>query len=340
MEDNPDRHTVQLATKFRTEQLVIYAVKWTVPKFPELMKTDAIVGGIRSSSYSVVKVPDSEFQLKLFFDGRTKHSMKVFYLSTTSIFLKWYLSVNMRYNDPETFTGDFRKIKANEWQCCALVEDVATFSRKSCTLSISWEFHISQDVKVCHNTLCDDFGNLLTDDSYSDVTMKSAEGVEFRSHKTVLAIRSKVLKAHFEHHSKESLTNLVETTWETEVLRDLLTFVYTNKAPQVDDHPEKLLAAADYYNLEGLKSLCEEVILKRLSVDNAIDTIQLAELHSMQSLKESVLKFIRDGQGKMLTKTQGWASCQSTELIKTIFEFFVAEEMDTSDILTVALNEL
>lgn len=73
MEDNPDRHTVQLATKFRTEKLVIYDVKWTVPKFRELMKTDAIVGGIRSSSYSVVKVPDSEFQLKLFFDGRTNH---------------------------------------------------------------------------------------------------------------------------------------------------------------------------------------------------------------------------------------------------------------------------
>lgn len=143
-----------------------------------------------------------------------------------------------------------------------------------------------------------------------------------------------MLQAHFEHNTSESITNI----WETEVLRNVLTFVYTDKAPQVEDYPEKLLAAADYYQLEGLKTICTEVLSKSLTVENAIDTLQLAELHSADSLRETTLEFIKQGRLGLIIETQGWKDLQCIKLIKKIIELSLADEIH--DILESALNEL
>ncbi|KOB73665.1 Roadkill [Operophtera brumata] len=282
----PDyRHKITVK-KSTVAQTVTYDVSWIIPKFKELLSTKTMAGGIRLLSSSVVKVPHSELQLKITFYGSKSQNMEIFYRTTSSVVLKMSLHLKMSCIS-NNFTEDFHTIEANEWQCCTKSIDTInlTYTFKDEELCLFFIFYISKSSQYVFDNkvdeLCDDFKKLLTDDSYSDFTIKSAEGVEFRVHKNVLAIRSKVLKAQFEHNTKESITNLVETQWETEVLRDVLTFVYTNKAPQISEHPEQLLGAADYYQLDGLKSLCEEVLIKRLTVENAIDTIQLAELFSV-----------------------------------------------------------
>lgn len=148
------------------------------------------------------------------------------------------------------------------------------------SLSLTYKFIVYRNwIYISTPKLSDCFRNLLTDGIYSDCIMQSAEGIKFNVHKSVLAIRSKVLQAHLEHNTKESITNLIETSWETEVLRDILTFLYTDKAPRLHDDPGKLLAAADFYQLDNLKSLCEKALQEQLTVENAIDTLQLAELY-------------------------------------------------------------
>ncbi|KOB75360.1 Roadkill [Operophtera brumata] len=177
----------------------------------------------------------------------------------------------------------------------------------------------AQKPTVCSNTsspyteLTKYLGNLLADDSFSDVTMKSVEGIEFRAHKMILASRSEVLRAHFQYNMKE---NVVETPWEAELLREVLTFIYTDMAPRVDHAPDRLLVAADYYQLMRLKSLCEEALCKRLTVENAIATLQLAELYSANSLSQSTLEFIKNGRAVLIIKTEGWANIKSLELTK------------------------
>lgn len=328
----------------RTEgQTEIYNIKWTVPNFINILENKTAREFRTLKDAAADDVPGSKFQLKMLFVGRKSDLIEIYYLSPTSVFLKCVLTVCLKhFEERSIIIKEYQTIPANKWQYLATLykRDIVSYEGKNTfllsdgSLRLKFQFMVSNDVRVDrHNIpapqLSDDFGNLLNDGSYSDVTMISMEGDVFRVHKPVLAIRSEVLKAHFEHNTTESLTNTIETPLETEVLHEVLTFVYTDKAPKVDDIPEKLLAAADYYQLGRLKSLCEEALHKRLTVENAIDTLQLAELHSANSLKQSTLEFIKDGQAKLITTTEGWTKVQSVELIKKIYEFIMADDLET-----------
>ncbi|KOB72215.1 Roadkill [Operophtera brumata] len=313
MEDNPKWYTItqDKSTEGKTD---IYKVKWTIPMFWKLLKTKPmaaeLIAGVRAPKYSIIQVPGTPFQLMVGFFGLRTLLIDFYYLSSTSSCMRWNLECILGPSC-NTFMKDFMKIQANEWQYCQGVKltndnlDKGSSSAEPLILSFKFMVTHAEKAEACNNThlayiqLSEDFGNLLNDDSLSDVTITSAEGVEFRVHKSVLAARSKVLRAHFEHNTKESITNVVETQWETEVLRDVLMFVYKGVVPRVDDAPDKLLAAADYYQLDRCKSLCEEALYRRLTVENAVDTLQLAEMHSAKSLVQSTLGFIQNGRAKL-----------------------------------------
>ncbi|KOB63191.1 Roadkill, partial [Operophtera brumata] len=324
MGDNPYQYTIKV-DKSKEGETDIYEITWTIPRIKFILETKAMQG-YRAPRCTVVEVPDTPFQLKVGFFGLRPDLMEVYYLTTTSSFIKLSLKCSDESCFSIDFSVDYQAVQANEWQHSAELSNIFSIDkyRSGRPLVMYFVFTVSQAIRVvCHNIpllhtpqLSEDFATLLTDTGSSDVTMKSVEGKEFRALEAILAVRSEVLRAHFKHNTKESITNVVETPWETEVLRDVLTFVYTDKAPRVDDAPDKLLAAADYYQLLGLKSLCEEALYKRLTVENAIETLQLAELHSANSLKQSILAFIKNGRAKLVTKTEGWANIQSVEFIK------------------------
>lgn len=346
MEDNPNRYTINV-NKFTKGQQTTCNIEWKIPKLAQLLKYITTSYGFRAPRQTIVEVPNTPFKLKISFFGSESGKMilmELYYLTSVSTSIR--SSVHVKFGDYINETlKDLMIIQANEWQYCMGLKCPNDKSTND-TLQISLKLVLSHAIKdVCNNTiprtqLSDDLENLLTDDSYSDVTMKSVEGVEFKVHKILLAVRSEVLKAHFEHNMRESITNVVETLFETEVLRDVLRYMYTDKVPQVDNAPDKLLAAADYYQLMGLKSLCEETLSKRLTVENAVDTLQLAELHSATTLRLYTLEYIR-GRAALVSKTRGWANIQSVEIIKIIYDYnIVVGDINNVDILTVALNEM
>ncbi|KOB68553.1 Roadkill [Operophtera brumata] len=329
----------------------ISTTTWTIPIFNQLLKTRIIACGDgygnSNRRHTVVEVPDTPFQLKVSFFGNSV--IQICYLTSISCFMKWSLNFRLDPISSNVPMKDFMICQGNTWQCCMRSKigfDLNKYTTEP--LHLSFKLMVSHAAKtaVCSNIplpyiqLSEDLGNFLTDDSFSDVTMKSGEGIEFRAHKTVLAARSKVLRAHFEHNTKESITNVVETPWETEVLRDVLTFVYTDKAPRVKDAPDKLLIAADYYQLDRLKSLCAEALNNRLTVENAVDTLQLAELYSLSSLRLSTLNYIQNDRLKLVKQTRGWKNIQSVQFIQRIYDFIFADQIDKSDILAAALKEI
>jgi speckle-type POZ protein len=46
------------------------------------------------------------------------------------------------------------------------------------------------------------------------------------------------------------------------------------------------------YALERLKVMCEEALCRNLSVENAVDILMLADLHSADQLKAQSIDFI------------------------------------------------
>ncbi|MFT7808616.1 speckle-type POZ protein-like A isoform X1, partial [Arapaima gigas] len=118
-------------------------------------------------------------------------------------------------------------------------------------------------------------------------------GQEFKAHKSILAARSPVFNAMFEHEMEESKKNRVDISdVDPDVFKEMMGFIYTGKAPNLDKMADNLLAAADKYALERLKVMCEEALCSSLSVENVADILILADLHSAEQLKAQAIDFI------------------------------------------------
>ncbi|XP_031240765.1 TD and POZ domain-containing protein 2-like [Mastomys coucha] len=164
-------------------------------------------------------------------------------------------------------------------------------------------------VKDLRHILTDDLGELWENSLFTDCSLLVG-GHEFRAHKAILAARSPVFRAMFQHEMKESLTNRIEIhDLDYQVFKEMMGFIYMGKALQLHNHSMAtgMLSAADKYDLEGLNVLCEEALCRNLSVENAAHTLILADLHSIEQLKTQVLDFITVHASKVC-ETSGWKS--------------------------------
>jgi speckle-type POZ protein len=174
------------------------------------------------------------------------------------------------------------------------------------TLTLSCEIDVlPESVTVPQCRLSDDLLLIFENQNFTDVTI-SAGGKELGAHKAVLAARSPVFAAMFEHSTKEKATNRVEIIdLEYKVVREMLIFIYSGKSPNVKDMAYDLLPAADTYGLDRLKLICEETLCWNLSVDNSSHTLVLADMHSSYSLKAEAINFITS-HATEVTETAGW----------------------------------
>ncbi|GLD49007.1 speckle-type POZ protein-like isoform X2, partial [Lates japonicus] len=94
---------------------------------------------------------------------------------------------------------------------------------------------------------------------------------------------------------------------EPDVFKEMMCFIYTGKAPNLDKMADDLLAAADKYALERLKVMCEDALCTSLSVENAAEILILADLHSADQLRTQAVDFINYHAADVM-ETSGWKS--------------------------------
>ncbi|XP_031231883.1 TD and POZ domain-containing protein 5-like [Mastomys coucha] len=188
-----------------------------------------------------------------------------------------------------------------------------------CNVNIVGDFfsiprqNVTPAIKDPRHTLADDLGELWENSLFTDCSLFVA-GHEFRAHKAILAARSPVFRAMFQHEMKESLTNQVEIhDLDPQVFKELMGFIYTEKAPHLHSHSMAagVLTAADKYGLEGLMVMCEEALCRNLSVENAAHTLILADFHGTKQLKTQALDFIALHASEV-SETSGWKSMVKT----------------------------
>lgn len=182
--------------------------------------------------------------------------------------------------------------------------------------------------KVPECTLSDDFAKMFDEQHFSDV-MLCVNKKEFYAHKAVLMARSPVFKAMFEHNLEENKQSRVDITdMEPEVLREMLRYIYTGKAPYLDKLDADLLAAADKYDIERLKIMCEESLCANLSVETAADVLMLADMHNAHQLKANAIEFINTHATDIM-ETMGWKNMiqKQPHLIAEAFKALVTQQM-------------
>jgi speckle-type POZ protein len=85
---------------------------------------------------------------------------------------------------------------------------------------------------------------------------------------------------------------------EAQVFKALLRFMYTDSLPEMEEEEEEgtmclhLLVAADRYNLERLKLICEDRLCKHVGVGTVVNILTLAGQHHCDGLKKVCLHFL------------------------------------------------
>ncbi|GJN05394.1 hypothetical protein PR202_ga23015 [Eleusine coracana subsp. coracana] len=102
---------------------------------------------------------------------------------------------------------------------------------------------------------------------------------------------------------------------EPDVFKALLTYIYTDSLPSMDDLEgadkeemvKHLLVAADRYGMERMKLECESVLCESLDVDRVAATLALADQHHCNGLKDVCIEFM-NSSNRMddVVATQGY----------------------------------
>ncbi|XP_044951355.1 BTB/POZ and MATH domain-containing protein 1-like [Hordeum vulgare subsp. vulgare] len=195
------------------------------------------------------------------------------------------------------------------------------------------------NAKVLLSDIDQHFNNLLQTKVDADVTFE-VNGETFTAHRCVLAARSKVFMAQLFGPMKEGTTTssvIHIKDMGANVFRALLKFIYTDSCPEIEkgymeeeemsqvleEGQEKktidnemwmqwlqdLFVAADMYDLQRLKCICQMQLSDNIDVSSVMSTLAIAEQHHCQGLKEACFKFIQAQSPSCLqtiTMNDGW----------------------------------
>lgn len=147
--------------------------------------------------------------------------------------------------------------------------------------------------------LVNDFRGLVNQLDMSDVTF-IIEGREVYAHRAILAVRSEYFRALlFNGHMRESVADgtarkpITLSDVSHTVFLKVLEFLYTDTICDVPlELGIHLLIASEQFMLDRLKALCEDIIRREISIQNAINILVVSHQHNALGLKEIALGFI------------------------------------------------
>ena len=139
----------------------------------------------------------------------------------------------------------------------------------------------------------------------SDVQIHCGDKV-FDCHQVILSARSPVFRVMFQAEMEEKNTRKVEIPeFHPPTVLSLLTFIYTGKTPNLEEHAEDLLMAAEKYQLDQLKSICSKKLYNNIEINNCLNYLVIGDLYRAGNLKKDSLQFITRNMGSVF-KSKEW----------------------------------
>ena len=127
--------------------------------------------------------------------------------------------------------------------------------------------------------LAKDLTDLYLSKEMSDVQIKCGNQT-FDAHKFILSARSPVFSRMLQSEMKEKGSGLVDLgDASPNMVSELLKFIYTGSCCVNDNEPDPqivfyLLQAADKYELENLKDMCQYALISTLTPENSMQVIK------------------------------------------------------------------
>jgi len=171
------------------------------------------------------------------------------------------------------------------------------------------------------NRLSQDIASILDTGRFSDCTV-ICNNREFSCHKNILSARSTVFEAMFTHDMTENRESKVTINdLDADIVYDMIQYIYSGRVVQLDQKADRLLSAAEMYNLRELKCLCETALCENINTDNVLDLLVLADLHGASSVRNLALKFIVENGKEIVSQAQWREKLKSyPEIMADMFE--------------------
>lgn len=194
------------------------------------------------------------------------------------------------------------------------------------------------DISTALNTtLSSHYEKMFNNKLFSDFQIITSDGKEINVHRNILSIRSPVFEAMITSTMLEgSEKKVVIDDIEGRTLMELIRFVYSGKVHEIDSIANELIYAANKYDLQDLKPLCVESLALNISVENALETFVLADLHQERYLKKFVMDFIKFKYAEIKEQPE-WKNL-SNQLMKDIIDFVMSSNGHKSDDQTIITN--
>ena len=152
---------------------------------------------------------------------------------------------------------------------------------------------------------------LFNEKSYSDAQIQVGEEV-FLVHRVILAAASPVFHAMFESEMQERSGIIKISDFDSAVVSNLLAFIYTDEAPNLEMLAKELLLAADKYDIQELVFVCMKYLQTALTLSNVVEVLVLAEkLPSDNSLRNACIKYIQ-GNLDSVCESKSWKLLEET----------------------------
>ncbi|XP_050431019.1 kelch-like protein 12 [Adelges cooleyi] len=137
------------------------------------------------------------------------------------------------------------------------------------------------------------FYNLFKKNTPPDINLVTDDGVQLAAHKLILASASSWFEVLFYGgFKKNNQSNVTVNEIESDVLRSILTYVYTFKLDIKDNNIEKLLKAADCYQFNNVKKLCYDFIKEKMNNSNCMTFLKYANPISHKELHNFCFHYI------------------------------------------------
>jgi speckle-type POZ protein len=128
------------------------------------------------------------------------------------------------------------------------------------------------------DSMAQDYKNIFEDESLHDFELKMNDGVTLKAHKAVLIARSSVFFKMLTTDMKEAKQGFVEVPdFDSKTMRELLRFMYCSEVENLDEMANDLIFAAEKYEVQQLKELCIDHIISKLTRENVLDALIIAD---------------------------------------------------------------
>jgi len=151
---------------------------------------------------------------------------------------------------------------------------------------------------------------------------------DIKCHKVVLASRSPMFRAMLLNEMEESSTQKVEMkNFDFEVMYMMIKFLYKGaiETHLLEKHVECIFKAADYFQVIDLKKICEQILIRQITLRNMLDLYILADTYKAQELK-TIAKDLIVANSKEILKRRDWKSkLDSKDLLFEILEAVIVK---------------